>query len=363
MHSAGRDHTAADGTRESYLWLLPTVRVKREGDHLTLREGGRVLTVTGVGDPGLRAALALDGSRVEHEVCSDPVAALLLQILEPQGWVVRLSRPLPEVIGARPWLSRQLSYFAQHVREYPDRIVDELTQRSALVIGAGGVGSHAAFSLAASGIGKITITDPDTVDATNLNRQFLYSTDDLGRSKVDCAAQALKSRFPGLVLDARCVDFDRVPDLTALPEADIVLLCGEVRCIYDRPSLIGSRPAIMAGYFGKVGAVGPLIWPGAGSPCWSCLMRADRREQYRSLSDDETGPATAWNSSGSSINAVVGHLLAEAAIRALAPSIGQLLLLGERLYLDMATFESSRERTPIVTCPHARGGADERTMI
>jgi molybdopterin/thiamine biosynthesis adenylyltransferase len=58
------------------------------------------------------------------------------------------------------------------------------------VVGAGGLGCPAALYLAASGIGKLTIADPDTVDLTNLQRQILYRTDSVGAQKVE-AARAL----------------------------------------------------------------------------------------------------------------------------------------------------------------------------
>src|SRR5687768_13802667 len=67
---------------------------------------------------------------------------------------------------------------------------------SALVIGAGGLGSPAALYLAAAGIGKLTISDFDVVDASNLQRQVLFATSDLGRPKAEAAAERLWALNP-----------------------------------------------------------------------------------------------------------------------------------------------------------------------
>ena len=67
-----------------------------------------------------------------------------------------------------------------------------LRQASALVIGAGGLGSPAAFYLAAAGIGRLGIVDGDTVDLSNLQRQILHTTADQGRRKVESARVRLR---------------------------------------------------------------------------------------------------------------------------------------------------------------------------
>ena len=65
-----------------------------------------------------------------------------------------------------------------------------------LVVGMGGLGTPAAHFLAAAGIGEITICDADHVDLTNLQRQVLYATADIGMPKVDAAAQRLAAINP-----------------------------------------------------------------------------------------------------------------------------------------------------------------------
>ncbi|MCO5206749.1 MAG: ThiF family adenylyltransferase, partial [Anaerolineae bacterium] len=77
----------------------------------------------------------------------------------------------------------------------------KLKAASVLIVGAGGLGSPLALYLAAAGIGRIGIIDYDTVDHTNLQRQILYTTDDLGKSKIEIARQRIQAANPNVQVD------------------------------------------------------------------------------------------------------------------------------------------------------------------
>lgn len=70
------------------------------------------------------------------------------------------------------------------------------------VIGAGGLGCPLMQQLAAAGVGEISVIDDDTVDLTNIHRQILFGAQDVGRSKVDVAAEKLEQLQPGIVVHA-----------------------------------------------------------------------------------------------------------------------------------------------------------------
>jgi molybdopterin/thiamine biosynthesis adenylyltransferase len=73
---------------------------------------------------------------------------------------------------------------------------EKLLAAHALIIGAGGLGSPAAYYLASAGIGKITLIDNDTVDLTNLQRQILHTTERVGQPKAQSGKQTLAQINP-----------------------------------------------------------------------------------------------------------------------------------------------------------------------
>ena len=77
-----------------------------------------------------------------------------------------------------------------------------------LVIGAGGLGSPAAFYLAAAGVGTLGIVDPDRVELSNLQRQILHATSDIGRQKVESAKITLTELNPDVEVKTYPVRFD-----------------------------------------------------------------------------------------------------------------------------------------------------------
>src|SRR6185369_17193308 len=83
-----------------------------------------------------------------------------------------------------------------------------LRQARVLVVGAGGLGSPAAFYLAAAGIGTLGIIDPDRAELSNLNRQILHATKDIGRSKTESATQKLHELNPDVEIKTYSVRFE-----------------------------------------------------------------------------------------------------------------------------------------------------------
>ena len=76
-----------------------------------------------------------------------------------------------------------------------------LTESSVLIIGAGGLGSPAALYLAAAGVGKLGLVDDDAVDLSNLQRQILHATTDVGQPKVESAKATLEALDPNVEVE------------------------------------------------------------------------------------------------------------------------------------------------------------------
>lgn len=91
-----------------------------------------------------------------------------------------------------------------------------------LVVGAGGLGSPVIAYLAAAGVGTIRVADDDTVSLSNLQRQILHGTPDIGRPKVDSAADAVARLNPEVMLEPRAVRFDAASTVDLLAGCDVV---------------------------------------------------------------------------------------------------------------------------------------------
>jgi adenylyltransferase/sulfurtransferase len=197
------------------------------------------------------------------------------------------------------------------------------------VVGAGGLGCPAALYLAASGIGKITIADPDKVDLTNLQRQILYRTDDVGAAKVDAARAALNALNP----DVAIVPLQKrlaVDDFAALVAgADVVLDCSDnfaTRHALNRACVQQKKPLVSGAAirFDAQLAVFDLRKPDA--PCYACLFAEDGEvEEVQCSTMGVLAPLTG----------VVGSLQAMEAVKLLTAAgesfNGRLLLVDARV--------------------------------
>jgi molybdopterin/thiamine biosynthesis adenylyltransferase len=115
--------------------------------------------------------------------------------------------------------------FARHIvlREIGGPGQQALARTHVTMIGAGGLGAPAALYLAAAGIGRITLIDPDTVSLDNLQRQVLFRTEDVGRSKVETGARALSALNPGTTVETVSEALDDSNAERLLDGADLIL--------------------------------------------------------------------------------------------------------------------------------------------
>lgn len=100
-----------------------------------------------------------------------------------------------------------------------------LLRASVLVIGAGGLGSPVLFALAGAGVGRIGIVDLDSVAASNLNRQFLYTAAEIGESKATCAAARLAAYHPDLMITPYAQRLDTELAYELFPQYDLIVAC------------------------------------------------------------------------------------------------------------------------------------------
>jgi len=171
----------------------------------------------------------------------------------------------------------QLLRYSRHV--LLDEIGIEGQQRlleaRALIVGAGGLGSPAAFYLATAGLGSLVLADHDTVDLTNLQRQILHTTDRVGRYKAESGKQTLNAINPDVSVHAltqRLVDESLGAQVAA---ADVVLDCTDnfaTRHAINRACVRHRKPLVSGAAIRFDGQVSVFDLRREDAPCYHCLF-------------------------------------------------------------------------------------------
>jgi len=174
----------------------------------------------------------------------------------------------------------QLLRYSRHI--LLDEIGIEGQQRlldaSALVIGAGGLGSPAAMYLASAGVGRIVLVDDDEVDLTNLQRQIMHTTARVGQPKVDSGRDALLQINPGIEVIAlrERVSGQRLAELVA--GASVVLDCCDnfaTRHAVNRACVAHQVPLVSGAVIRFDGQISVFDPRAPASPCYNCLFPED----------------------------------------------------------------------------------------
>jgi len=152
---------------------------------------------------------------------------------------------------------------------------EKLLASSALIIGAGGLGSPAAIYLAAAGVGTITLADGDTVDLTNLQRQILHTTQSIGQPKTESGRAALARINPEVKVVSLQKRLDG-KDLEALVAAnDVVLDCSDnfaTRHAVNRACVVCKKPLVSGAAVRFDGQVSVFDLRDDRGPCYHCLF-------------------------------------------------------------------------------------------
>ena len=174
----------------------------------------------------------------------------------------------------------QLLRYSRHILldevgvEGQQRLLDS----HALIVGAGGLGSPVAMYLAASGVGRITIADHDTVDLTNLQRQIAHTTERVGQPKVQSAQTAMLALNPEVQVHAIADKLDAKALDALLPGVNVVIDCCDnfatrqavnAACVKHRVPLVSGAAIRLDG---QLAVYDPRV---AESPCYACVFPPD----------------------------------------------------------------------------------------
>jgi adenylyltransferase/sulfurtransferase len=232
-----------------------------------------------------------------------------------------------------------------HLAEVGVKGQRKLLDARVLLIGAGGLGSPAALYLAAAGVGTLGLVDFDRVDASNLQRQVLFATSDVGRPKLEVAAERLRALNPGVAIESYDTKLEASNAREILAGFDVVIdgtdtfpsryLSNDVCVWLGIPLVYGS---IMR-FEGQVSVFDPK----SGAPCYRCL--------FAEPPPPELAPNCAEAGVLGVLPGVIGTLQATEALKLLlgcgAPLRGRLLVY-DALEMEFREFRIPRDPECVV---------------
>lgn len=172
--------------------------------------------------------------------------------------------------------NEQLERYSRHIilKEIGVKGQKKLLNASVLIIGAGGLGAPAALYLAAAGVGKIGIVDADVVDLSNLQRQVIHTTEDIGKPKVESAAETMRAINPDVeVVTHR--DFVSSYNIRELIRGYDFILDGTdnfpAKFLINDACVMENKPFSHAGIIRFKGQLMTVV-PGEG-PCYRCVFK------------------------------------------------------------------------------------------
>jgi molybdopterin/thiamine biosynthesis adenylyltransferase len=177
----------------------------------------------------------------------------------------------------------ELERYDRQLRVWGVEAQERLRRSTALVVGVGGLGSPVATYLAATGVGRLVLVDPEVVELSNLNRQVLHWTTDLGRAKVESAAEKLRKLNPHVEVVAVRRRIESLEDAVQLVrEADVVVDCLDnwrTRFLINEACVRLGKPLVHAAVRGLYGQL-MVVKPGEG-PCLRCLVPEEPPQEER----------------------------------------------------------------------------------
>lgn len=199
----------------------------------------------------------------------------------------------------------------------------KLKESSMLLVGAGGLGSPAAYYLAAAGVGHIGLVDDDVVDASNLQRQILHDTAHLGELKAESGKEKLLALNPFIKVDAISTFFNADTAVEISHGYDIILDCTDnfaTRYLINDLCVLTGKPEVYGAIYRFEGQVS--VFDAKIGPCYRCL--------FPNVPPPELSPSCSDAGVFGILPGVVGTMMATEAIKLAlgigTPLIGQFMI-------------------------------------
>ena len=170
----------------------------------------------------------------------------------------------------------ELKRYARHISlpSFGIKGQERLKRSSVLCIGAGGLGSPSSMYLAAAGVGKIGIIDMDTVDESNIQRQILHGSEDIGKKKIESAEETIRSINTNVELDLYDQEFNETNALNIARKYDIIIDGTDnfpSRYLVNDASVLLGIPNVYGSIFRFEGQV-TIFSTSNNGPCYRCLF-------------------------------------------------------------------------------------------
>ncbi|MGD8926108.1 MAG: molybdopterin-synthase adenylyltransferase MoeB [Thioalkalispiraceae bacterium] len=206
----------------------------------------------------------------------------------------------------------------------------KLLDSTVLIIGMGGLGSPIAMYLAAAGVGHLILADFDQVDLSNLQRQIIHSSEDIGKDKVDSAFETLQKINPEITITRfkQQLTAENLDDL--VPQVDLVIDgCDNfaTRFAVNRACVQHRKPLVSGAAIRFEGQVSVFPNDGGGYPCYQCLYKDEGEEDQTCSANGVLAPVVG----------LVGSIQAIEAIKVLL-NLGETLQ-GKLLLIDCLTMD------------------------
>jgi adenylyltransferase/sulfurtransferase len=173
----------------------------------------------------------------------------------------------------------ELDRYARHLvlREIGGTGQAKIRAAKVLLVGAGGLGSPAALYLAAAGIGTLGLVDDDAVSLSNLQRQILFRTADIGRAKVEAGSEALQALNPHVEIHAHALRLNAGNVMDLIAGYDIVADGSDnfaTRFLLNDACFFANKPLVSAAVTEFKGQLATYKGYDPGLPCYRCLFPA-----------------------------------------------------------------------------------------
>lgn len=203
--------------------------------------------------------------------------------------------------------------------------MEKLRKATVCVVGVGGIGNPVTTMLIAMGVGKLRIIDRDVIEISNLHRQHLYNEDDIGKVKVEVAAERLQKLNLTAKIEAIPISVTRYNAESLVKGADIVidaLDSVDARYALNDACIKQKIPFIYAGALGMLGSVCTIL-PGE-SACLRCMFPELEEEDMPTCSTEGVHPSILYLVAGTQVSEAVKIITGQ------KPS-----LVDKLLYLDL----------------------------